>query len=181
MTLDWSALPDGELAVLSQGGRQLAFGEIVPRHEEVGFRLIRRYLGNAENALDLTQETFISAHKALPRYDDTRSMRIWLSVIALNKCRDWARKQKVRRFLVFPDPLTKAADASPDRCVALDDALADRQKLEQVRVLISALPTALKEPLVLRTIEGLSQVETADVLGISQKDGRDKYIAPAHV
>ena len=53
--------------------------------------------------------------------------------------------------------------------VAIDDGAADRQELDRVTDAISALPMNLKEALVLRTIEGLSQAETADVLGISQK------------
>jgi RNA polymerase sigma-70 factor (ECF subfamily) len=169
VSLDWTALSDGELAVLSHAGRQLAFAEIVRRYEEVVFRLARGCLGNADDALDLTQETFISAHQALSRYDEARSMRIWLSAIALNKCRDLARKQKVRRFLSFASPLTEEAEAIADDQVAVDDATADRQELDCVTRLIATLPTTLKEPLVLRTIEGLSQAETADVLGITQK------------
>jgi RNA polymerase sigma factor (sigma-70 family) len=169
VSLDWTTLSDGELAVLSQAGRQLAFAELVRRYEEVVFRLARSCLGSTDDALDLTQETFISAHQALSRYDEARSMRIWLSAIALNKCRDLARKQKVRRFLSFASPLTEEADAIADDRVAVDDATADRQELDHVTRLIAALPATLKEPLVLRTIEGLSQAETADVLGITQK------------
>ena len=60
-------------------------------------------------------------------------------------------------------------DAIADDRVPVDDATADRQELDDVTRLIAALPATLKEPLVLRTIEGLSQAETADVLGITQK------------
>lgn len=169
MSLDWTTLSDGELAVLSQAGRHPAFAELVRRYEEIVFRLTRSCLGSTDDALDLTQETFISAHQALSRYDETRSMRIWLSAIALNKCRDMARKQKVRRFLSFASPLMEESDAIPDDQVGVDEAAADRQELEQVKRIIATLPANLKEPLVLRTIEGLSQAETADVLGISQK------------
>ena len=53
--------------------------------------------------------------------------------------------------------------------MAVDDGAADRQELDRVTGAISTLPMNLKEALVLRTIEGLSQAETAEVLGISQK------------
>ena len=56
-----------------------------------------------------------------------------------------------------------------DDQVAVDDSAADRQELDRVTRAISTLPANLKEPLVLRTIEGLNQAETAEVLGISQK------------
>lgn len=169
MSLDWTTLSDAELATLSVAGRQSAFAEIVRRYEEMVFRLARSFLGNADDALDLSQETFIAAHQALARFDSERSMRIWLSAIALNKCRDWARKQKVRRFLSFAAPIAEEAEAVPDDGVGVEQATAGRQELDRVTRAIATLPVALKEPLVLRTIEGLSQAETAQILQISEK------------
>jgi RNA polymerase sigma-70 factor (ECF subfamily) len=75
----------------------------------------------------------------------------------------------VRRFLSFALPIDSQADAIVDDQVPIDDSTADRQELDRVTRAISTLPANLKEPLVLRTIEGLSQAETAEVLGISQK------------
>lgn len=169
MSLDWTTLTDGELATLSIAGRQPAFAEIVRRYRQPVFRLARACLGDPDEALDLVQETFVSAHQALPRYDGERSMKAWLSAIAINKCRDWARKRAVRRFLSFALPIDSQAEAVVDDQVAIDDAAADREELDRVTRAISTLPTNLKEPLVLRTIEGLSQAETAEVLSISQK------------
>lgn len=169
MSLDWTALTDAELATLSIAGRQAAFAEIMHRYRTPVFRLARACLGDQDEALDLVQETFVSAHQALPRYDGERSMRAWLATIAINKCRDHARKRAVRRFLSFAAPIDGAAEAVPDDQVAIDDAAADRQELDRVTRAISTLPMNLKEALVLRTMEGLSQAETAEVLSISEK------------
>ncbi len=169
MSLDWTTLTEGELAALSIAGRQAAFSEIMRRHRQSVFRMVRACVGEADEALDLVQETFVAAHQALPRYDGDRSMRAWLSTIAINKCRDWGRKRTVRRFLSFAAPIGPEAEAVADDQVAIDDATGDRQELERVTRAISTLPANLKEPLVLRTIEGLSQAETAEVLGISEK------------
>ena len=169
MSLDWTILSDGELATLTIAGRQAAFAEIVRRYRQPVFRLSRACLGDPDEALDLVQETFVSAHQALPRYDGERSMKAWLSTIAINKCRDWARKRAVRRFLSFALPIDGQAEAIADDQVATDDAASDRQELDRVTRAISTLPMNLKEPLVLRTIEGLSQAETAAVLSISEK------------
>jgi RNA polymerase sigma factor (sigma-70 family) len=167
--IDWTALSDGELATLSIAGRQAAFTEIMRRYRQPVFRLARASLGDSDEALDLTQETFVAAHRALPRYDGARPMRAWLSTIAINKCRDWARKRTVRRFLSFAMPIDGHAETVPDDQVAIDDAASDRQELDRVTRAISTLPTNLKEALVLRTIEGLSQAETAEILSISEK------------
>lgn len=167
--IDWTRLTDGELAALSIAGRQAAFTEIMRRYRQPVFRLARAFLGDSDEALDLTQETFVAAHQALPRYDGDRPMRAWLSAIAINKCRDHARKRAVRRFLSFAMPIDGHAEAVVDDQVAIDDAAADRQELDKVTRAISTLPMNLKEALVLRTIEGLSQAETAEVLSISEK------------
>jgi RNA polymerase sigma factor (sigma-70 family) len=169
VSLDWTTLSDGELATLSIAGRQAAFAEIVRRYQQPVFRLARACVGEPDEALDLVQETFVAAHQALPRYDGQRAMKAWLSTIAINKCRDWARKRTVRRFFSFAAPIDRRAEAVVDDRVAVDDGAADRQELDRVTGAISTLPMNLKEALVLRTIEGLSQAETADVLGISQK------------
>ena len=61
MSLDFSALTDGESATLSIAGRQAAFAEIMRRHRQSVFRLARACLGDADEALDLTQEAFVAA------------------------------------------------------------------------------------------------------------------------
>jgi RNA polymerase sigma factor (sigma-70 family) len=169
VSLDWTALSDGELAVLSGGGRQAAFAEIVRRHGQAVFRLVRSCVSDPDEALDLAQDTFLAAHKALSRYDRDRPMRTWLLSIGLNKCRDWGRKRMVRRFLTFAGPIDAEAKAVSAEQVGIDDAASDREELARVERAIADLPTALKETLVLRTIEGLSQSETAAVLMISEK------------
>lgn len=169
MSLDWTTLSDAELATLSIAGRQAAFAEIMRRHRQPIFRVVRACVGEADEALDLLQETFVAAHHALPRYDGDRSMRAWLSTIAINKCRDWGRKRTVRRFLTFATPIGPEAEAVADDQVAIDEATGDRLELDRVTRAISTLPANLKEPLVLRTIEGLSQAETAEILSISEK------------
>lgn len=169
MGLDWTTLSDGELAALSVAGRQAAFTEIMQRYREPIFRLARTCLGDPDEALDMVQETFVAAHQALPRFDSDRSMRAWLSAIAINKCRDWARKRFVRRFLSFSVPIGDEAEAVADDGPSVDHAVSNRQELDRVTRLIATLPINLREVLALRTIEGLSQAETADALSISEK------------
>ena len=160
---------DGELAALSLAGRQDAFAEIMRRHREPIFRLIRGYTGNPEEALDLVQDCFISAFKHLDRYDQNRPFRTWLARIAINKCRDWARRGAVRRIFLLDNAPSDTVASVPDPEPRADDTAADRQELEILWSAVARLPRTLKEPLILRTIDGLSQAETASVLGISEK------------
>ena len=168
MTLDLAGCSDGELAALALAGRQTAYGELMRRHRDGVYRLVRGHVGDGDAALDVTQQSFLSAFSALSRYDKGRPFRTWIARIAINKSRDWARRRAVRRFLSFALPIDEAhrvADdgATPERHVA------DREELTNTLRAIGALPLALRETLVLRTVEGLSQQETAEILGISEK------------
>ncbi len=168
MTLALSECSDGELAALALAGRQAAYSELLSRYRASVFRLVRGTTGDEDAALDVTQEAFIAAFAALKSYDGARSFKAWVSRIALNKCCDWARRRAVRRFFSFALPIEAAATIA-DNSIPADQQLADRAELARVRDAIATLPTAIREPLILRTIEGLTQAETAEILGISEK------------
>ena len=169
MRPDYGSLSDGELATLAVAGGDAAYAEIMRRHRSRVYRLIVGNVADADEALDLTQETFVSAHRALRRYDHARPMPAWLAAIAINKCRDWGRRRAVRRFLTFARPIDEAAEQVPANDTQHDVATADRQELERLRRAVADLPAALREPLVLHTVEGMSQAETAAVLSITEK------------
>lgn len=165
---DLSTCLDDELAALALAGRQAAYGELLARHRVAVFRIARHHSGDDDAAIDLTQESFIAAFAALARFDPARSFRHWLARIAINKCHDWARRRKVRRFFSFARPLDAAGDIA-DPAVAADTQAADRQELRRTMAAIATLPARLKDVLVLRAIEGFSQAETAALLLVSEK------------
>jgi RNA polymerase sigma-70 factor (ECF subfamily) len=66
------ALSDGDLAALALGGRQAAYSALLRRHRDVVFRIARASCGDDDAALDITQQSFISAFAALGRYDRAR-------------------------------------------------------------------------------------------------------------
>jgi len=99
VTLPASALPDETLALSAQQGDRHAFETLIGRHKDALYRLLRRYLGNSDDAYDLLQDTFISAWENQHRYDPKRSFLAWARTIALNKCRDFSRRQRFRRWI----------------------------------------------------------------------------------
>ena len=159
---------DGELAALSIAGEQAAFAEIVRRNKQPLHRLVARIIGDDDEALDVVQDAFVSAHRALRSYDPARPMRAWLSRIAINKARDWRRRRAVRRLVSAILPIGRA-EQEADETPSIETLTGDRQELSTVAAAIAALPGNLRETLVLRTIEGLSQAETAETLGVSEK------------
>ena len=168
MTSDLSHYSDRDLAALALRGRQDAYREFLTRYKTPVFRLIRNNVGDEGEAMDLTQESFVAGFAALGRYDGERPFRVWISRIALNKCRDWARRRAVRSFFTRALPLESAYDVAGDS-PAIDVEAADRAELRRVRKAIIDLPGNLREIIVLRGIEELSQAETAEMLGVSEK------------
>ncbi len=149
-------------------GESQAQRSLVERHRPGIWRLARNATGSAEQAFDVTQETFVAAFAALARYDASRPFGAWLRRIALNKCRDWSRRRAVRRLFEFGMPEGIEAGLADD--AALPDRIAEgRAELAAVSRAIADLPTRLKEVLLLRAVDGLSQAETAALLGISEK------------
>lgn len=162
------ALSDGDLAALAVGGRQAAYSALLHRHRDVIFRIARASCGDDDAALDITQQSFISAFAALGRYDSARPFAHWIARIALNKCRDRARRMKLRAFFSFALPEDHEPNV-PDPAVAADEALADRQELSRTMAAIAKLPSAQREVLVLRAVEGMSEADVATLLGITGK------------
>lgn len=169
MKPDLSLLSDGDLAGRSVAGDDDAFTEIMRRHRQRLYRLIRASVADADEALDLVQETFISAHAALKRFDRDRPMAAWLARIAINKCRDWGRRRAVRRLFGLHTPVEAIADIHADDRPLQDAEVADRAELTRLSRAIAALPASQREPLVLCSIDGLSQAEAAGILSISEK------------
>ena len=168
MTPDLSQISDRELAALAKVGRQDAYREFLARYKAPVFRLIYRNIGDSDEAMDLTQESFVAGFAALDRYDGDRPFRVWIARIALNKCRDWARRRKVRSFFARALPLDSAHDVASDG-PAPDAEAAGRAEMARVRAAMAQLPAKLREVLVLRGLEELSQVEAADMLQVSEK------------
>jgi RNA polymerase sigma factor (sigma-70 family) len=168
MSLTPEDCSDGELAALALSGRQAAYTALLGRYREPVFRVVRATIGDDDDAVDVTQEAFVSAFAALKTYDSERPFKTWISRIAINKCRDWARRRAVRRFFSFALPIEAAANVADDTFTA-DQQISDRAEITRVLAAIAMLPQAIREPLVLRTIEGMTQAEAAQVLSISEK------------
>ncbi len=171
MTLPASALPDETLALRAQQGDRQAFETLIGRHKDVLYRLVRRYLGNSDDAYDLLQDTFISVWENLHRFDSKRSFPAWARTIALNKCRDFSRRRLFRQWVsqLFAAEPT-AETPSPAELADLGEAEArEGNRLRRLDAAIAALPELYKEPLLLTTVGGLSQEAAAAVLRTTTK------------
>lgn len=168
MSLDLGQCSDGELAALALGGQQRAYRELLRRYREPVYRLVRASVRDGDEALDVTQETFVAAFAALKRYDPDRPFKLWIARIALNKCRDWGRRRTVRAFFTRAAPINDAYDVASDTASPETEAI-DRAELARVSAAIARLPARLREVLILRAVEGMTQAEAAEALGVTEK------------
>lgn len=165
-----SAEEDADLVRRARAGEERAYTLLMRRHKDGLYRFARRYTGDSDEAYEIVQLTFISAWKAIARFDTNRAFDTWLRAIALNKCRDKARRAKVRGF-VFGSRDSHIEDSvdPPSSLPGPENMAVDRDELRAVEAAMSQLPDGLKAPLVLTAIEGLSMSETAKILGMTTK------------
>ena len=168
MSLDLSQCSDGELAAFALGGQERAYREFLRRYRDPVYRLVRGTIRDSEEALDVTQESFVAAFAALKRYDRERPFKLWISRIAINKCRDWARRRAVRSFFTRALPIEDAFDLANDDA-SPETQTGDRAEFARVSAAITRLPAKLREVLVLRAIEDMTQAEAADALSVTEK------------
>ena len=159
-----------DLSARAAGGDRAAFSELMRQTKTALFRFIRRYVGDEQDAWDLLQETYAAAWINIGRYDPTRPFEAWIRTIALNKCRDWSRRRFVRRLIRGGVDLSSPEAMSvPDGAAPADDRMEAGATLARLNEAMSRLPPHLKAPLRLTAIEGRSQAQTAEMLGLSIK------------
>ena len=164
----------GEIEFLERlkTGDAEAFDELVGRFSTDIYGLLVRLTEDAEEAKDLTQETFLSVVRSVKSFRGDASLKTWLYRIAINQARNRQRWWRSRRF-----GLTFSLDSSsePDE-PSLHDTLADdnqqspedfalqREQETMIRQALKKLPLAFREAVILRDIEGLSYEEIAAAL-----------------
>lgn len=163
------SVPDEQLAIAARSGDRSAFETLVRRHKARIYRFVRRYVGQSDDAYDILQDCFVAAWSGLGRYDPKRPFLPWLRIIALNKCRDFSRRQKVRRLMLKAFALERDSEQITHIVQAADDEGTDLERLHHLDQAIADLPAFYKEPLLLITVGGLSNVEAAETLKTTPK------------
>ena len=154
---------DAELAVLAREGSQRAFTVLVGRHQDRVFRFILRMTGSRDEAMDLTQDTFMKAWQALPTWQPQALFRSWLIQIARNGALDVLRRRSTVRFEPLDDDPAFADDGPGP-----EEQLHTRQRFVMLEAALAQLPTDHREVLLLREVEDLSYAEIAAALQVPE-------------
>lgn len=154
---------EAQVVLRALEGDQPAWETLLAAHQQPVFRLAYLLVGDAAEAEDIAQETFIRAYFALDRFDVTRPMRPWLLKIASNLARNRARSL-MRYLSALKRAFLIETQAAPPSIDQLGDLNLESQKLwEVVRQL--ALPD--QQVIYLRYFLDLSVEETAETLEIA--------------
>lgn len=153
----------------ARAGDHRAFAALVRQHQDRVFRFIFRLTGIREEAMDLTQETFMKAYRALPGWQPQAQFRTWLLRIAHNATLDVLRRRERARFVPYADFAADGADMDlPDPAPRPDERLADRQRIGLLERALRELPLEHREVLLLRELEDMSYTDIAATLGIAE-------------
>jgi len=160
--------PESGLIELCRQGDARAFARLVALHERMVFNLATRLLGDAEEAKDLSQETFLQVYRTIHRFEGRSSLKTWIYRIVVNQCHNrqrwWKRRRKDQSRPI--DDLTAGEEAqlsSPPGAGPFED-LARREQARRVQAGLNAISFDQRSILILREVEGLSCEEIATAL-----------------
>lgn len=166
-----SSRAEFSLAALRAGDRA-EFARLVEKYSGRIYRLAFKILGDAQDAEDALQETFLKAFRALPDFEGRSSISTWLYRIAANEAFMALRRRKPDAISVDEAQPTPDGEQEPiqimDWCCLPEEELLSAEAREHLDKAIDRLSPALKAVFLLRDIEGLSVRETAEALNLSE-------------
>ena len=159
---------DEQLVLRLCEGENLVLDVLMQRYQEPLYHFVLRYIHDDHLAYDIVQETFVRVYTRATSFNPEFRFKTWLYQIALNLCRDRSRENVLRRFFSFNEAEEKESiftgyDAGIEEKKDTKDDIALLQKE------IAKLPHKLKSALILFSLEEKSQIESAEILGVSPK------------
>jgi RNA polymerase sigma factor (sigma-70 family) len=159
---------DAELMHRVQAGDEGAFAELMERWELPVKAVIGRIVLNASEAEELAQETFVRLWHRRDQFTAGRAVKPWVLGIAVNLARSRLRWWKRRPVVALEDWTETAGSLKPEEHGGTF-ALEQTERANAVRDAIAALPTDLREALVLFEYERMSYAEIAAAVGATVK------------
>ena len=150
-------MSEEQLIRRAQQGDNSAFEQLLLAHQKKVYNLCLRMAANPDDALDLSQEAFIKAWRALGQYQFEASFSTWLFRLTSNVCIDFLRQKKRRQETSLTEP-----DCTP---LPEQQAITNETKIELARAMGQLAPDH-REILQLRVVEDLPYEQIADILGV---------------
>jgi RNA polymerase sigma factor (sigma-70 family) len=150
------------LAARLRRGESGALEELIELHQTAVVRLANRLLGWRGDVEDVVQDVFLTALEKCSSFRGNSSLKTWLTIITLNRCRTHHRRQKIwQRVIAGVTRQRPAASAASDERAVSDEVGAE------VRAAVAALPPRDREVIVLFYLEQKPVCEIASLLAVS--------------
>jgi RNA polymerase sigma-70 factor, ECF subfamily len=169
-----AASVESEFIERLKAGEAKAFDLLVTRYSGDIYALLMRVTQDAEEAGDLTQETFLSALKAIKKFRGDADLKTWLFRIAINESRNrfrwWKRRFREKTVSIDQpqgDGETPLSETFSSHTANPEETVLRRERENALHQALRALPDIFREAVVLCDIEGLSYEEIASVLEIN--------------
>ncbi len=158
---------DKELVKRVQKGDKGAFDLLVLKYEHKIVNLVMRYVRDPEQALDISQEAFIKAYRALPRFRGDSAFYTWLYRIAVNTAKNYLAAQRRRPMdieLDLQDPEQFGLHAKLKETDTPEEVALSHELQETLERAFEALPDDLRTAIILRELDGMSYEEIAQTM-----------------
>jgi RNA polymerase sigma-70 factor (ECF subfamily) len=152
-------LGETELVAACLDGRAGAFDVIVERHRRTVYQLCYRFVGNHEDASDLSQDVFLRAYRGLKNFRGQSTLATWLYRIGVNVCLNRVSVKTPQSEPIDEQQHIDFKAESPSDRVLRDERAA------RVRAAIAQLPKKQRAALILRTYHEMSHQEIAETVG----------------
>ena len=167
--------PDDQFLERLRRGEAAAYERLVAEHSGDVYALLFRLTSDAEEARDLTQETFLRAFQSINRFRGDASLKTWIYRIAINQARNrWRWWRRRRRDVTVSLDATDdhrerplAATLPTDNSLSPEQETLARERESQLREALLGLRSSFREAVILRDVEGFSYEEIAATLQIS--------------
>lgn len=157
-----------------RSGDPEAFDNLITRYSSDIYAILFRITENAEEAADLTQETFLSALKAIRTFRGDSELKTWLFRIAVNHSRNrfrwWKRRKKdstISLDATIGDSNSTISETIAGSEASAEDTVLRHEREAAIRKALLELPDIYREAIVLCDIEGLTYEEIAAALEIN--------------
>ncbi len=163
-------LSDHQLIEATKNGDEDAFAEIVSRYRKPITNYLYRFLNDYEEAVDLSQETFVRVYFAIERYHTDYAFSTYIYRIATNLAISEIRRRKRRKLVSltglfqFDNEQEAREFQPPDKKPLPVENLIDSEQRETIARAIATLPEKYRAPIILRDVEGKSYEDVAAIL-----------------
>src|SRR5258708_30131870 len=167
---------EGQLILAARRHDPAAFEALVRRHQAPVYTFCLRMLGQADDAADVAQETFVQLYSHLGRLDEREPIAPWLFRVARNRCIDIIRRRRTVPLGVQDDSGETTLVSDPADEAPLPDELAQRADLHRVlSTAIAQLPPMYAEVVALRYASDRSFAEIAAILDCDEGAARVRF------